>query len=221
MAPKIKYVYKDSEKGLFVVNKPAGLCTDPHPEDHDSSVYDQVLQDCATAQFLHRIDLGTSGLVLCADTKAFIGGRPAHIYIQRNWHWITRKTYLALIETPKWTSVSCDRRVQDKPGGEWKYCRTTFTVLQSAGGLSLVQCELIMNGRKHQIRKHLAYLGSPIIDDWVYGGKRMNYRKWQLLHAWKLSLQLPGQLFEFQAPVPEDFKRIPGFDMSLVDQVAK
>jgi len=86
---------------------------------------------------------------------------------------------------------------------------TEYRVLQSGGGVSLVECAL-HSGRTHQIRVHLHHLGHPIIGDSLYGKKTGASR--QMLHAWKLGFTHPQtkeRLF-FEAPVPEDFRELQG-----------
>ncbi|HEY1581916.1 MAG TPA: RluA family pseudouridine synthase, partial [Chthoniobacterales bacterium] len=83
--------------------------------------------------------------------------------------------------------------------------KTEYRVLQTGGGLSLVECAL-HSGRTHQIRVHLHHLGHPIIGDGLYGRKSGAAR--QMLHAWKLGFRHPRtneELF-FEAPISEDFR---------------
>ncbi len=84
--------------------------------------------------------------------------------------------------------------------------KTEYRVLQSGGGVSLVECAL-HSGRTHQIRVHLQHLGHPIVGDALYGKKIGAPR--QMLHAWKLGFIHPrgGQWLFFEAPIPEDFRR--------------
>jgi 23S rRNA pseudouridine1911/1915/1917 synthase len=101
-------------------------------------------------------------------------------------------------------------RVQMIPDFEQgKACRTVFRRIDVRGtDFSVVQCELF-TGRKHQIRAHLAALGHSIVGDCIYSHRGVYYLKRcmqpldandiatlgassQLLHAWKMELQLPG-----------------------------
>jgi len=101
-------------------------------------------------------------------------------------------------------------RVQMIPDFELgKECRTIFRkVGGQESGLSAIECELF-TGRKHQIRAHLAALGHSIVGDCIYSHRGVYYLKRcsqpldaqdiatlgassQLLHAWKIELQLPG-----------------------------
>jgi len=95
--------------------------------------------------------------------------------------------------------------------------QTRVKVLAKAAGLALVECELL-TGRTHQIRVHLSHLGAPILGDPLYGGmtrwqdaeKRPIKCEHPMLHAWKLSLDHPGDghRIEVTAPLPEDFRAL-------------
>ena len=72
-------------------------------------------------------------------------------------------------------------------------------------GRSLVQLEL-ETGRTHQIRVHMAWLGHPLVGDFLYGEEDLNLIGRTALHSWKLSLTQPltGKHIELTAPMPED-----------------
>ena len=57
--------------------------------------------------------------------------------------------------------------VTDTPQPGSKTCQTNYKTLASAGGLSLVECELI-TGRTHQIRAQFAHAGHPLLGDGKY-----------------------------------------------------
>ena len=68
-------------------------------------------------------------------------------------------------------------------------------------------------GRTHQIRVHMASLGTPVVGDAVYGRSRLDRQldpppTRQLLHAWRLALKHPVTRapMVFEAPLPDDFK---------------
>ena len=78
--------------------------------------------------------------------------------------------------------------VLDSPLPGAKTMVTRYTVLQSAKGLSLCEVELL-TGRTHQIRAHMAHLGTPLLGDGKYGTNAANakfggYRK-QFLYSYK------------------------------------
>ena len=69
----------------------------------------------------------------------------------------------------------------------------------------------IETGRTHQIRVHLNYIGHPVVNDPVYGYKKLIDKDFgQMLHAEKLGFVHPTtkEYMEFTAPVPERFKEI-------------
>ncbi|MBI4064869.1 RluA family pseudouridine synthase [Candidatus Gottesmanbacteria bacterium] len=76
-------------------------------------------------------------------------------------------------------------------------------------------------GRTHQIRVHLKYIGHPIVGDYLYAGRKTskNDRQWAsrvLLHAWKIRFSHPikNNPLAFEAPIPDDMKRIIKSDQS-------
>ena len=183
-------------ENLLVIDKPVGIAVEC-PEDHGIALWKTVQKHHKGFLNCHRIDKNTSGLIVFATDSL-------RAYIMRNWHNISYKSYLAIILNPTWNEITCNREVETDKG--LKSAITTFRVLDRSQGLSLIQCELTQNGRKHQIRQHLAFLGHPILGDLVYGGEPTRARQGQLLHAHQLSLDLPGEKVHFQAPIPKDFK---------------
>ena len=95
--------------------------------------------------------------------------------------------------------------------------QTRVKVLAKGCGLALVECELL-TGRTHQIRLHLSHLGAPILGDTLYGGapswldeeRRAFPVPHPMLHAWKLSLNHPGdgRRLDFFAPIPEAYLEV-------------
>ena len=88
---------------------------------------------------------------------------------------------------------------------------THYRVVSSTRAMSCVEC-VIETGRTHQIRVHMASLGTPVVGDAVYGRSRLDRQlnpqpARQLLHAWRLALKHPitREPMTFEAPVPSDF----------------
>lgn len=160
------------------------------------------------AGIVHRLDRGTSGVMICAKTEAAQG------YLQKQFaNRKVVKTYLAVIngKLPK-KSGSIDIPIERNPkkpatfraGVNGKSAQTDFKVLSSKNGssdkttYSLIELKP-HTGRTHQLRVHLAYLKHPIVGDSLYGGEPADR---MLLHAKSLELTLPnGQHMVFEAPL--------------------
>jgi len=87
---------------------------------------------------------------------------------------------------------------------------THFKVLERYKNATLIRCKL-ETGRTHQIRVHLAYIKHPVVNDRVYGYKKLDDISFgQMLHAYKIGFNHPktGNYLEFEAPLPLKFKEI-------------
>ncbi len=214
---EIPIVFEDA--WLLAVDKPAGLPTQGTwaSDQHDLQALLRKQRPDLKLFLHHRLDLGTSGLLVFAKdpaanpslTKQFTEGG-------------VRKSYLARLSDPL-APCSVDRpigRVRHADPGrfgcegdliEAKASRTDFEEVPTDPRSSLEGPHWILakprTGRTHQIRVHLASLGRPILGDRLYGGAESD-RLW--LHAWRLSLSHPvtGALLELEAP-PLRFQRQP------------
>lgn len=84
---------------------------------------------------------------------------------------------------------------------------THFKVLERYGNQTLVECSL-ETGRTHQIRVHFAYIGHPVVNDPLYGYRKMDFPiQGQALHSHTLDVKHPitGEAMHFEAPLPDDF----------------
>ncbi len=198
---------------ILALNKPAGLivqCDQNLPDGYTLPILDQMVQQRFPdgGNIGHRIDRVTSGVLLVGTT-----GR-AVTYLRRRWHTVTKKKrYLAMMRDPQWDTTSVSEPIDNQPAS------TSFTVLERSGPLALVQCELIVAGRTHQIRKHAVHIHCPVVGDRKYGNDPRVGRKGQFLHAWKISLNLPDDSYEptdewvtIQAPIAPDFRQFHGFN---------
>lgn len=86
---------------------------------------------------------------------------------------------------------------------------THFKVLERYKNSSLIECKL-ETGRTHQIRVHMNYIGHPIINDPVYGGKKNIDNFGQMLHAKEIGFINPstGRHMTFSCDVPDEFNKI-------------
>ncbi len=170
----------------------------------------------------HRLDVGTSGLVLLARDAGTHRELVRALGERR-----IEKTYLALVwgaprpragrfEQPLGPDRADRRRMRVEVGG--RAAITVYRVLGRAPHLALVELSP-ETGRTHQIRVHLAAAGHPIIGDDLYGGPRHHGVReaalrralavdHPLLHAWRLGLRLPGEERQrrFEAALPRDFR---------------
>jgi 23S rRNA pseudouridine1911/1915/1917 synthase len=210
-------LYDDSD--LVVIDKPAGMVTHPS-RGHSSGTLVHALLGMGGAWsalggsvrpgIVHRLDRGTSGLILAARTDVAhrdLAGQLADRSLAR--------TYLAVARG----SVSPTDQVVDGPIGrhprdrlrmaivpDGRAARTRVRVLERRGGHTLVQCDL-ETGRTHQVRVHLAALGHPIVGDDLYGRRRPGDPDRPLLHAFRLRFRHPtrGEPMTFESPPPADF----------------
>jgi RluA family pseudouridine synthase len=205
----IPVVYEDT--WLLAVDKPAGLATQgTWASDHHDLLALLKTQRPDLKLFLHhRLDQGTSGLLLFAKDPAANPGLAA-AFAGRD----LEKLYLARVSAPLEACTveapigrlrgadpgrfSCEGDLMDP-----KSARTGFrpaTQEETAGlapGVYVVA--RLHSGRTHQIRVHLTHLGRPILGDTLYGGEPSD-RLW--LHAWRLGLKHPvtGANLRLEAP---------------------
>lgn len=182
---------------------------------------------------VHRIDKDTSGLLVVAKTEASM----VALAQQFHSHTIER-TYYALLWGEPFPEIGTidisigrspqDRRVMTTFSDEAKGKRavTHYRVVKKLRYVSLVRCNL-ETGRTHQIRAHMRFLGHPIFNDATYGGNQIlkgeqfaKYKAFvrncfremprQALHAQSLGFVHPTtkQSVYFEAPLPEDFRRV-------------
>lgn len=152
------FIYRDTS--WLVVHKPSGISSHAaHPGDLGLAEWLELHHDLRV-HLCSRLDKETSGLILLALDSA--ASNRAQIIHEKDQ---ARKTYFFISDqngpaTPNWT---CDNALDGKA------CSTSFQRIRSANGFSLLRAE-ISRGRKHQIRRHAAAAGLPILGDTLYGG---------------------------------------------------
>ena len=214
--------YEDDD--LIVVNKPSGMVVHPAPGNYTGTLVNALLyhtNNLSTINtnirpgIVHRIDADTSGLLIVAKNDK------AHSILAEA---IQKKEvvreYIALVEG----TISEDTATIDAPIGRdvnnrKKMCVTSsnskeavthIRVLERYNKATLIRCKL-ETGRTHQIRVHLNYINHPVVNDPVYGYKKLIDEKFgQMLHAEKLGFVHPTtkEYMEFTAAVPDKFNQI-------------
>lgn len=238
-------VFQDRE--LVVVNKQPGLVVHPAPGHADGTLVNALLYHVGDLSgiggtlrpgIVHRLDRGTSGLMVAAKSDLAHQGLSAALKARR----LKRAYLVALWGTLGEPSVSVDRpigrhrhdrvRMAVVPTG--RPSRTRFRHLESwpagsrapalAAVASLCEAELD-TGRTHQIRVHAAAIGHPVVGDPLYGAGRERgfsepQRPWaaalakrtprQFLHAHRLEFEHPasGATMAFEAALPPDLATV-------------
>ena len=206
-------VYEDED--LVVVNKAAGVPVHPGPGHFSDTIgnfllhYYDLTRVEADFHPVHRLDRGTSGLLAVAKHAHAQEALKGQLHTAA-----FRRTYLAVCRgVPEPAAGVIDAPLGPKPGSlveqmvrpDGKAARTRYRVREDLGDRALVELELD-TGRTHQIRVHLAYLGHPLLGDFLYGEEDQALIGRPALHSWRLALRHPitGQDLHFTAPVPED-----------------
>lgn len=188
------------DESLLVANKPAGLLSVPgRGSDKSDSMTTRVQKEFPDARIAHRLDMGTSGLLIFALT-ADMHQRLSRLFRER----AIRKQYLAIVAGRVTASageidlpLAADwpnrpRQKVDLAGG--KPSLTRYTLLQHIdlpvdpatlhGEPDLIASRVELEpvtGRTHQLRVHMAAIGHPVAGDRLYGEKSFAGRL--LLHA--------------------------------------
>ncbi len=220
----LEVVYADDD--LLVVDKPAGLVVHPGAGSPQPTLVAALVArypdlagvgpDPIRPGIVHRLDKGTSGLVVVARTEAAHRALVTALSARR-----VRRRYRALA----WGHPRADRALVDAPVGRSRRDPTRMTVTETGKpartryevlarhpdpAVSELACEL-ETGRTHQIRVHLAAIGHPVVGDARYGGARSGLAVDRpFLHAERLELDHPrtGEPLSFASPLPQDLERV-------------
>ena len=221
----LEIVYEDSQ--LIVIDKSAGMVVHPAAGHREGTLVNALLYHCRELAgiggvlrpgIVHRLDKGTSGLLVAAKTEL------AHRGLSRQFkaHSVER-SYRALVRgSPAATEGSIDAPIGRHPRDRKRFSTrarvarravTHWSVEERFREITLIRVRL-ETGRTHQIRVHLASVGLPIIGDPVYGGSRrasaeLGLRR-QALHAATLGFEHPEtkELMRFDSELPEDLSSV-------------
>lgn len=233
-------VYEDD--ALLVLNKAPEMVVHPGLGNYRGTLVNALLWhfkglanvgDVNRPGLVHRIDKGTSGLLVIAKTEFAL----AHL-AKQFFNKTTHRRYVALV----WGDVAEEegriegnigrhskerRQFEVFPDGDFgKPAVTHYKVLERLHYVTLVECRL-ETGRTHQIRVHMKYIGHTLFNDERYGGNKIlkgtvysKYKQFvencfeilprQALHAATLGFVHPvtGKEMFFESPLPKDFAAV-------------
>ncbi len=214
-------VYEDDD--LLVVNKPNGMVVHPAVGNPHGTLVNALLYHAKHLSdvngsfrpgIVHRIDADTTGLLVVAKNNE------THMALAEQLkNKTTHRKYIALcwgvIEEDSGDIIAPigrdlkDRKKMAVTDKNSKDAVTHFRVLERYKNATKVELEL-ETGRTHQIRVHMNYIGHPIINDKVYGNRKLFDETGQCLHAKTLGFVHPRtkQYMEFDSPLPECFINI-------------
>ena len=214
-------VYEDDD--VIVVNKPNGLVVHPAPGNYSNTLVNGLMYhskelSSINGEFrpgiVHRIDAYTTGLLMVAKNDK------AHLSLAKQLEEkTTTRKYIALV----WGIIKEDSATIDAPIGRDKNDRkkmcvtdvnskeaiTNFKVLERYKDATLIELSL-KTGRTHQIRVHMNYIGHPVVNDPVYGRRKLIDDSGQCLHAKTLGFIHPtlNKYMEFDSELPDCFINI-------------
>ncbi|HVH77076.1 MAG TPA: RluA family pseudouridine synthase [Stellaceae bacterium] len=237
-APKAQPIALDirfEDAHIVVLDKPAGMVVHPAPGNPDGTLVNALLQHCGASLagiggvrrpgIVHRLDKGTSGLLVVAKTEA------AHQALSRDFAARRiERAYAAFVwGVPIPSAGEIAGNIGRSPANRKKMAVvseargrpaiTRYRVLRAFGKAAAeIECRLL-TGRTHQLRVHLAHSGHPLIGDPVYGGRagrarpRLAGLERQALHAKRLGFTHPasGERLEFDSPLPPDLRQLAAF----------
>jgi 23S rRNA pseudouridine1911/1915/1917 synthase len=212
--------YQDEH--LAVVSKPAGVVTHPTSSRRTGTLVNRLLgmgvalaagDDPLRPGIVHRLDAGTSGLLVVAKTE---GARAALAGMFRR-HEVDR-TYLALVRgRPPHRRFLIDAPLERRGPRirlgpvTGRAAATEVEVREWFERATLLEVRP-RTGRTHQIRVHLSAIGHPVLGDRMYGGGGEDARRLGLgrpfLHSWRVSFDHPvtGRPVEVEDPPPPDLE---------------
>ena len=213
-------VYEDDD--VIVVNKENGMVVHPAVGNISHTLVNGLLYHSKELSnkngefrpgIVHRIDAYTTGLLMIAKNDK------AHEFLSQQ---LSEKTvhrkYIALV----WGVIKNDTGTIDAPIGRdnidrkkmavvsgGKEAITHFKVLKRYKSATLIELKL-ETGRTHQIRVHMNYIGYPVVNDPVYGRRKLIDNTGQCLHAKELGFIHPTtkKYLEFSCDLPACFTNI-------------
>ncbi len=205
-------VYEDED--VMVINKPPAMPTHPSPDNYDNTLANALMYyflekgEQRVFRAVNRLDKDTSGLMAAAK-NSYAHARLAEDLKEKK---LSRK-YTAIVCGEIGNDGVIDAPIKRRDGSaieravaeDGQRAVTRYKILERLDGYTVLELEL-ETGRTHQIRVHMAYIGHPLLGDWLYGEENHALFDRPALHSCYLEMTHPvtGETLEFTAPLPED-----------------
>lgn len=213
-------VYEDDY--LVIINKQSGLVVHPAVGNYSHTLVNGLLyhfnkisnKKSIRPGIVHRLDKDTSGLMIVAKddkTHDLLAGMIKNKKVERKYLalvWGILRHEKGTIDAPIGRDIN-DRQKYTVTDINSKNSITHFKVIERFKEVSLLECKLD-TGRTHQIRVHMEYIGHPIVNDPVYGRRKIINDFGQMLHSKSIKLIHPitnKELF-FEVEPPKEFNEI-------------
>lgn len=218
MEEKVKIIFEAND--LMVLDKPAGLVTTKEKKGENNTLEDWIFKNrsnnLARQGIVHRLDKGTSGLVLAAKTELALQNLKKQ-FKERT----VEKKYLAMIcgdaSFKGEINVPIGRSkfgfgkfgVSTEGKKSWTLFKLISKYKKDNRIYSLLEIDL-KTGRTHQIRVHFSYLRWPLLGDKLYGGDIDKNLERPFLHAYQIKFQHPinGKKMILKSEMPDDLQNI-------------
>jgi 23S rRNA pseudouridine1911/1915/1917 synthase len=192
------------DDALLFVNKPPDIVVQRGYDPDEPVLLELAMAYAGHLYLMQRLDRRTSG-VMFFSKRADINAKLTRQFETKR----IRKRYLALTEGELGERQTIDAPLARigpisfgvRDGGKRAITKVTPVASGATGSLVAI---LLLTGRTHQIRVHLAAIGHPLIGDWLYGARNAPR---PMLHAAELTMTHPvsNQPLRVAAPLPEDF----------------
>ena len=237
----LNIIYEDAD--ILVINKDQGMVVHPAYNNWSGTLVNALayhFQNLPEMEgnegrpgLVHRIDKGTSGLLVIAKTEKAMSSLAKQFYDHN-----IERSYYALIwgepnEDEGTINVNLGRSEKDRritvaipDGSRGRSAITHYKVMKRLRYVSLIQCNL-ETGRTHQIRAHMKHIGHTLFNDATYGGDKVlkgtqfsKYKSFvencfkiiprQALHAKSLGFIHPStnKFVQFDSELPTDFLEV-------------
>lgn len=207
-------VYEDED--VLVINKLPNMPTHPSMGNYENSLANGVMYyykskgEERVFRAVNRLDKDTSGLMAVAK-NSYIHARLGEEIQKKE----LKRKYMCIVCGDVERDGTVDAPIRRADGSvinrivapDGQRAVTHYRVIKRYGEYTLLEMKL-ETGRTHQIRVHMAYIGHPLVGDWLYGTEDHNIAKRQMLHSCYLCFTHPitGQIMEFKDEMAEDMR---------------